>query len=101
MNDVGIIDTKTSRLRRFIASMGEYGASVREMQRALWYMSHKGIRHAVFVSDLGVEREPEFIDVPRGYWCTNLYGTGARVGFLSRHCQKNSLGRWVLKQTAH
>lgn len=113
MNDVGRIDTKTQRLKAFIDSMGEYGASVREMQRALWYMSHDGVRmerrsrHGLWAgvtSDYGEAMRDcmatGFLlqDVPPGYWSTSLYG---ERGFLARHCQKNSHGRWTLKQTAH
>lgn len=80
-------DTKTLRLFKFIYDSGKEGRS-----------------HKEIVKFLMNPEDPESVEYDwredRGYWSTNLYGSGSysgNLGLLTGYCEKNEKGRWILK----
>jgi len=65
---------------------GSSGMRFTDIQRALWYMSHR----------------ENFTREERGYWCTALVG-GAHYhgGLLNTYCVKGSDGLWRRNNTPH
>lgn len=73
-----MVESKSNRILELISLKG--AMTFRDIQRALWEMSHPGV---------------PFTRAQRGYWCTNLLGGRFyHKGLLHTFCVKGHDGLW-------
>jgi hypothetical protein len=115
IKDLGIgyekrqLDSKSWKVLEFIESKGEEGASFTEIQHFIWTKLNnkseedfwrKGSKKWSYIPGKGYSWGREGTRLSRGYWTSQLYGTGETdwKGLLPTFCKKNEKGKWVLKR---
>lgn len=99
-----IIKTKAFKILQFIASKGQEGASLTEIQYFIWTeirkFSEKDFwkKTQTWDYDSHTRRytREKFIRASRGFYTTALYGGWHYPGLLHKYCKKNEKGKWVL-----
>ena len=78
-------DKKAWKILEFIGSKGEEGAGLIELSsNDKWGYNY----HFPYNKTRAT----------RGYYSTNLYGSGSKPGLLHKYCRKNEKGKWVLER---
>jgi len=78
-------DKKAWKILEFIGSKGEEGAGLIELSsNDKWGYNY----HFPYNKTRAT----------RGYYGTNLYGSGSKPGLLHKYCRKNEKGKWVLER---
>ena len=99
-------ETKSWKILEFIGSKGEEGAGLTEIQQFIWTELNKNNPDNFeqtsgdkwgFAGDSYRNISHNRTRASRGYWTTQLYGTGRRAGLLPKYCKRNPITRkWVL-----
>lgn len=105
--DKKMTNRKAFKVLKFIASKGEDGASLTEIQYFIWTKLKKYPKKDFWEKSLtwgpSGNRDVK-IRATRGYWADALYGTSGYYGnttkgLLPKYCKKNPITRkWVLKR---
>ena len=96
-------DKKAWKILEFIGSKGEEGAGLTEIQRFLW-TEIQGRNQEEFELSSNDKWGYNYhfpynkTRATRGYYGTNLYGSGSKPGLLHKYCRKNEKGKWVLER---
>lgn len=95
------MDTKAWKILQFIGSKGEEGAGLTDIQKFIWTeLQERSLKDFEMSSnDKWGYNYPSLNNktrATRGYYNTNLYGSGSKPGLLHKYCRKNEKGKWVL-----
>jgi len=94
--------TKSWKVLEFIGSKGEKGTTLKEIQAYIWVVLNG--KNKIDFHETELDWEGNKQRLTRGYWCTNLYGTGTGLpwskhgcrGLLKMYCKKVG-SKWVLE----
>lgn len=100
-------DTHSWKILMFIDSFGREGVGLTEIQKYIWVDLNGGsvedfyrplAKYKYNTGNLSLDNGKPEGRATRGYWTSNLYGTGRQEGILRKFGERTGTGKWRIRK---